>query len=164
MRIRAGGPPDGDAIFDLLDSAVTWLAARGRTDQWGTEPFARDPGEGIGRLIQEASVWIAEHDEHPIGALLLTSGPRPPLTPAPEPEVFVALLVTDHSVPGTGAALLDHARAEARRAGIALVRVDCYAGGDGALVDYYVRNGFTPVRRFQVGDWPGMLLEQRLTP
>jgi hypothetical protein len=48
-----------------------------------------------------------------------------------------------------------------------LVRVDCYAGDDQALVRYYESQGFRRVRPFVVeltGDrsWPGQLLEDRL--
>lgn len=86
------------------------------------------------------------------------------MPPADEPEVFIHLLVTDrrHAGRGVGAALLAHAVTETRRLGIGLLRVDCYAGSDGRLVDYYRRNGFEPVQPFTVGDWPGQLLAQRV--
>lgn len=59
--------------------------------------------------------------------------------------------------------LLDHARAEAADRGLGLLRVDCWAGGGGALIRYYQSAGFTPTVRFMVGDWQGQLLEQRMT-
>jgi hypothetical protein len=45
--------------------------------------------------------------------------------------------------------------------------VDCYAGGDRALVGYYERQGFTATESFEVPlksgvVWPGQILEQRL--
>ncbi len=63
-----------------------------------------------------------------------------------------------------GSALLAHAAEETRRAGVSLLRVDCYAGDDGKLVRYYEANGFTPVQSFTVGenDWPGRLLARRV--
>lgn len=63
-----------------------------------------------------------------------------------------------------GSALLAHAAEETRRAGISLLRVDCYAGDDGKLVRYYEANGFTRTEAFTVGenDWPGQLLARRV--
>ena len=63
--------------------------------------------------------------------------------------------------------LLDHARELAREAGVGLLRVDCFAGGDGALVRYYEKQGFTrdvefAVPRVNDSDWPGQVLVQRL--
>ncbi|MGH3434055.1 MAG: hypothetical protein ACRDQB_14590, partial [Thermocrispum sp.] len=56
----------------------------------------------------------------------------------------------------------EHARRIARQRGIGLLRVDCWAGGDGGLVAYYTGQGFTPTERFTVGDWPGQVLARRL--
>jgi hypothetical protein len=39
--------------------------------------------------------------------------------------------------------------------------VDCYAGGDGALVRWYESAGFTRTQAFEVRGWPGQLLERR---
>ena len=48
-----------------------------------------------------------------------------------------------------------------------MLRVDCFAGGDGALVRYYEKQGFTrdvefAVPRVNGSDWPGQVLVQRL--
>ncbi|MGR6918965.1 GNAT family N-acetyltransferase [[Actinomadura] parvosata] len=84
--------------------------------------------------------------------------------PAADPELYVQALVTDrrHAGLGIGRALLDRAATEARGRGLALLRVDCYAGHDGRLVAYYESCGFTRVAPFTVGEWPGMLLQRRL--
>jgi hypothetical protein len=62
--------------------------------------------------------------------------------------------------------MLRHAREVAVERGIALLRVDCYAGNDGALVRYYEQQGFTATAEFTVqlpkGPWSGQVLEQRL--
>lgn len=63
-----------------------------------------------------------------------------------------------HAGLGIGAALLAHAAEETRRAGVELLRVDCWAGGGGELVAFYERNGFAPASRFMSGDWPGQVL------
>ena len=88
------------------------------------------------------------------------------IPPVDEPEVYIDLLITarEFTGRGVGAFLLTEARAEARRRGRSLVRVDCWAGGDGALVRYYRGQGFTPTVTFEVDGWPGQVLEDRLPP
>ncbi|MFF8263817.1 GNAT family N-acetyltransferase [Streptomyces virginiae] len=168
IRIRPGGPADAPALLDMLDSAVAWMNARGNTEQWGTVPYSRRPGgtERVERYTTENTPYVAELDGVPVGALVLDSGPGPqlPIAPAGEPERYVRLLVSDrrHAGRGIGAALLAHAAEETLRAGITLLRVDCWAGGGGELVAFYERSGFTPTDRFLSGDWPGQVLARRL--
>ncbi|MFE9468200.1 GNAT family N-acetyltransferase [Streptomyces virginiae] len=168
IRIRPGGPADAPALLDMLDSAVAWMNARGNTEQWGTVPYSRRPGgtERVERYTTENTPYVAELDGVPVGALVLNSGPSPqlPIAPAGEPERYVRLLVSDrrHAGRGIGAALLAHAAEETLRAGITLLRVDCWAGGGGELVAFYERSGFTPTDRFLSGDWPGQVLARRL--
>ena len=112
-------------------------------------------------------LYLAESDGRPVGALAVGVAP-PYVPPATEPELYVILLVTDrrHAGRGIGGRLLDHARHLARRAGVAVLRVDCYRGPDVALVRYYESQGFVPTDEFTVdlprGPWPGQVLEQRL--
>ncbi|RKT55100.1 GNAT family N-acetyltransferase [Saccharothrix australiensis] len=166
MEIRRGGPADLPAIMAMLDGAVAWLDASGRTGQWGSEPWSADPRRAgrIADRVREDTVWIAEVDGEPAGALTHSPEPMDYVPAVDEPELYVRLLVTSRAFTGlgVGAALLDHARDQARRQGIDLVRVDCYAGGDGRLVRYYRSRGFTPVETFTVGDWPGQLLSDRV--
>jgi GNAT superfamily N-acetyltransferase len=108
---------------------------------------------------------IAEADGAPAGAMVL--GAAPSYVPAvSEPELYVQLLVTARSHAGRdiGRVLFGHARAEAAARGAALLRVDCWAGGDGGLVRYYQAAGFTPTVRFTVDDWQGQVLEQPIRP
>ncbi|KAL4788194.1 hypothetical protein BJX76DRAFT_199998 [Aspergillus varians] len=99
-----------------------------------------------------------------IGALAV--GERTPyVAPVSEPELYVRLLVTDRQWAGhkIGGRLLDHARDLANGAGVSLLRVDCYAGGDGRLVQYYESQGFKRSESFDVeGQWPCQVLAQRL--
>ncbi|AQT75083.1 GNAT family N-acetyltransferase [Streptomyces sp. fd1-xmd] len=168
IRIRPGGPADAPALLEMLDSAVAWMNARGNTEQWGTIPYSQRPGgtERVERYTTENTPYVAELAGVPVGALVLDSGPSPqlPIAPAGEPERYVRLLVSDrrYAGRGIGAALLAHAAEETRRAGIALLRVDCWAGGGGELVAFYVRSGFTPTEPFLSGDWPGQVLARRL--
>jgi GNAT superfamily N-acetyltransferase len=166
MRIRQGGPDDTEAIIAMLDGAVAWLAENGRSGQWGTEPFSASPEstERIEKRIRADTIWIAEIDGAPAGAMATSPEPKSYVDPADEPELYITLLVTDRSFAGrgVGATLLAHARDEARREGTGLMRVDCYAGGGGRLVAYYQRNGFTPTETFSVGEWPGQVLSLRV--
>ncbi|GAA3780494.1 GNAT family N-acetyltransferase [Streptomyces phyllanthi] len=170
LRIRPGSPADAQAILDMLDGAVVWMNERGNTEQWGTTPYSRKPGgvERIERYTTENDPYVAELDGTPVGAVVLDSGPSPqmPIAPAGEPERYVRLLISDrrYAGRGIGAALLAHAVEETRRAGVELLRVDCWAGGGGELVAYYERNGFTPTDRFvsESLGWPGQVLARRV--
>ncbi|WP_344922839.1 GNAT family N-acetyltransferase [Streptosporangium oxazolinicum] len=165
MIIRDGHLGDVPAVLAMFDGAVAWLTSLGRTGQWGSEPFSTDAArvERITSWATSGGMRVAELDGRPAGCLVV--GPAMPyVTPASEPELYVRGLVVDRRFHGrgVGAALLERARAEAAGLGIGLVRVDCYAGGDGRLVAYYESQGFTRTERFTVGDWPGQLLEARL--
>lgn len=168
IRIRRGGPADAPAILDLLDGAVAWMNARGNTEQWGTVPYSRIPGapERVDHYTTDCLPYVAELDGVPVGALVLDTGPSPkmPIAPAGEPERYVRLLVSDRGRAGLGigSVLLEHAAEETRRAGVDLLRVDCWAGGGGELVAYYERNGFSRTDPFLTGTWPGQVLERRV--
>ncbi|GAA2793306.1 GNAT family N-acetyltransferase [Saccharopolyspora taberi] len=164
--VRLGGRDEVPALLAMFDEAVAWLADRGSQDQWGALPWSQDPArvDGVRGLLDAGDLWIAEVDGAVAGATVL--GERPPehVPAAGEPELYVRLLLTSRRLAGRGigAALLEQARAQARRLGVALLRVDCWGGGDRKLVDYYVRAGFTPTETFEHRGWPGQVLEQRL--
>ncbi|WP_111554765.1 GNAT family N-acetyltransferase [Kitasatospora sp. SolWspMP-SS2h] len=222
MRIRTGGPESAAVLLSLLDGAVDWLAARGRTDQWGPVPWSRRPGavERAERVTAEHLVRIAwpgggggaggngedgngedgngedgngaggsgaggsgaggsgaggsgaggSGGGGPLGICVLADRAPAGLPAAGEPELFVRWLVTGpaHRGAGVGAALIADARRLARERGADLLRVDCYAGGDGGLVARYERLGFTRTTAFTedrpTGPWPGQLLELRVHP
>jgi GNAT superfamily N-acetyltransferase len=163
--IRRGRPDDAEAVLAMLDGAVRWLASTGRSGQWGTEPFSadRDRVAQVRRWAAGGGLRIADTDGEAAGAMVL--GQAPAYVPAADtPELYVLLLVTSraHAGRGVGAALLHCARAEAAERGATRLRVDCWAGGDVALVRYYQSAGFTPTARFTVGTWEGQVLEQPL--
>jgi GNAT superfamily N-acetyltransferase len=156
-------------VLGLLDRATEWLVELGRTDQWGTEPHSTNPRrvEQVTGFADDGGLWLGEQDGQVMGALAV--GERLPyVPPADEPELYVRLLVTDRATRGSGvgSVLLEHARELARQLGVGLLRVDCFAGGDGALVRYYERQGFTRSVTFAVpvkgSEWPGQVLEQRV--
>ncbi|NIK61734.1 GNAT superfamily N-acetyltransferase [Kribbella shirazensis] len=170
MTIRRAGPDDVPAVLALLDGATEWLVARGRTDQWGTAPHSTSPRriEQITAFAADDGLWVGTVADRTVGALAVGAA-LDYVPPAPEPELYVRLLVTDRASIGQnlGGVLLDHARTLAREAGVRLLRVDCFAGGDGALVRYYEKQGFTRDAEFAVprvneADWPGQVLIQRL--
>lgn len=151
-------------MLALLDGAVGWLVACGLSGQWGAEPFSADPSMApkVGRYAAAGQLRVAEEAGRVVGAIAL--GDVPAYAPeVDEPEIYLHCFVTDRARAGTGigALLLELAFAEAARHGIGLVRVDCWAGGDGRLVDYYRQAGFTPLRRLDVAGWPAQLFERR---
>ncbi|OGM45400.1 acetoacetyl-CoA synthase [Aspergillus bombycis] len=180
------------AVLHLLDTAVKWLVSQDRIGQWGAAPFSENP-KNPERLREFATtghgLWLAIKvaDDTPVrdqnrlsdtnaqtvngdtpgvvvGALAI--GDKMPYVPSvSEPELYVRLLVTDRQCAGNGIGkrLLDHARHAANSAGVSLLRVDCYAGGDGKLVQYYESQGFKRLERLNLeGDWPCQVLAQRL--
>ena len=165
MRIRPGGADDVPVVLALMDEAVEWLVARGQTGQWGTEPLS-----GRSSFVSQLEGWVAtgglrlaeSEDGRPLGALIVGAH-HPYVPPVEEPELYVILLVTSRrwSGEGVGTALVEQAIAEARGAGVQLLRVDCWAGAPG-LVQWYQAQGFVPIKRFAVGDWQGQLFELRI--
>ncbi|MFI9171876.1 GNAT family N-acetyltransferase [Streptomyces lincolnensis] len=168
ITIRDGGPEDIPVVLAMLDSCVEWLVAQGRTGQWGEKPMSQNPkvAESIAGYLETGSMFIAEADGVPAATLTLTDGPAAYVPPVDEPERYIHWLASDRRFKGHGAgsALLAHAAEATRRAGVSLLRVDCYAGDDGKLVRYYEGNGFTRAEAFTVGEkqWPGQLLTRRV--
>jgi GNAT superfamily N-acetyltransferase len=175
VRIRIAEPEDAAAVLRMFDGIVQWLVAQGRTGQWGTDLWSQTPAlvERVVGRIERREMRIAQGPEGGAGEILgvvsLSEDCSAYVSPPPEPELFINLLGTSRTAKGrnVGGLLLDAARAEARRRGLRLVRVDCYAGGDRKLNSWYVRQGFTEVGPFVVQragfeDWPGMLLAQYL--
>jgi GNAT superfamily N-acetyltransferase len=168
LRIRIGSAADAPAVVRLFDEAVAWLVARGQEGQWGTTPWSQRPelvarthawarGDGL-RIAQE------DGDATPLGALVLGAHP-PHVEPIEEPEAYVEALVTSRAHAGRriGAQLVAAAAEEARDAGAAVLRVDCWAGAP-TLVAWYERQGFRRSGRFDVGGWIGQVFTMRLAP
>ncbi|GLY64552.1 GNAT family N-acetyltransferase [Amycolatopsis taiwanensis] len=165
IEIRPGDGRDFPTLMAFFDDAVEWLVARGSARQWGTEPWSGNPQreDRVRGMATGGGLFIAELDGEPVGALVL--GDRLSYAPAvDEPEVYIGLLLTSraHAGRGVGSALLAFAREETRRRGIGLLRVDCWSDGDGALVEYYRGQGFTPTVEVPVNDTKVQVFEQRL--
>lgn len=172
ITIREGGPDDLPVILGMLDSCVEWLVSQGRPGQWGSKPMSQNPraAESVVGDMEKGTAYIAEVDGVPAAAITVTDAPGAYLShlPSPgEPERYIHWLVSDRRFKGrgVGAALLEHVAEETRRAGVGLLRVDCYAGDDGKLVAYYEANGFVPTETYtsgEDGDWPGQVLARRV--
>ena len=167
--LRRGTPRDVPAVLGLLDDAVAWVGSRGITGQWGTVPFSSLPArvEAARGWADSGGLVLATALDEPSGALAaaLVLGGAPAYVPSPDrPEVYVVLLVASRhpSARGAGAVLLEHAREVGLDRGVERLRVDCYAGGDQALVRFYEGNGFVRADTFRVGEWPGQVLVQEL--
>ena len=140
VRIRIAEPEDAAAVLRMFDGIVEWLVAQGRTGQWGTDLWSRTPAlvERLDGYIGRRELWVAEEGDPDrgeetrlLGVLAYSEKCSRYVSPPPEPELFVNLLGTSRAAKGrnVGGLLLDEARAVARRRGLRLVRVDCYAGG-----------------------------------
>src|SRR4051794_13038629 len=103
MMIRDGGPGDVPAVLGMFDSSVAWLVARGRTRQWGSRPFSTDPVrvESVTSWAASGGMRVAEIDGEPAGCVVLGS-PVDHVPPAPEPELYVQVLVIDQRFGGRG--------------------------------------------------------------
>lgn len=159
---------DFDAVIALMDEAVAWLVAQGRSDQWGSEPYSAVPRamEFMRGLIEPGDLFIGEIDGEIVGALIVNPEPLSYVPPVEEPELYVRLLVTSRRFKGRGLGLrlIAHAKEEARRREIALLRVDCYASRDEKLIGFYEGAGFTRTERLAVGEAeiPVQVFEMRL--
>ncbi|KAK4551517.1 hypothetical protein LTR86_011124 [Recurvomyces mirabilis] len=111
----------------------------------------------------------------PVAALILEAKSadyvRPVLLEQDEkdPFLYLAYLLTDRTAidlgKGAGAALILHAKVEARRLGLSRICMDCWSGNGGKLVQYYERQGFKSLGSFglnKLDDWPGEVLEMRI--
>lgn len=171
LVVRVGDESDAWILTDLFDASIDWMVARGLTAQWGSTPFSQVPArvEANRRWATSGGLRICERGGRPAAAMVLGTA-QPYVSPATEPELYVVVLVGSHEpfARGAGAHLLTVAEDEARERDLGLLRVDCFAGNDGALVRFYESCGFTRVETFSVDSWPGQLLQRqlarRLTP
>ncbi|KAJ5795162.1 Acyl-CoA N-acyltransferase [Penicillium paradoxum] len=189
--IVRGTVDDTPAVLHLLDTAAKWLVSHGRAGQWGEASFSENPrrieqikefatgGLGLWLAVKVSDGTTADPNQPTTSLLTTTSGGAPGtilgalavgdrmpyVTPVSEPEAYVKLVITDRQWAGNGVGkrLLEHARDLANEAGASLLRLDCYAGGDGKLVQYYESQGFERSETLDVeGKWPCQVLAQRL--
>jgi GNAT superfamily N-acetyltransferase len=154
VRFRKGTIVDADAVLALFDANVSWLSERGRSAQWGNEPWSESAKlTGFVRdLLASGEVTIAESDGEVVGASVVTDHPMPYVPAIDEPERYLKLLIASprHRGEKIGHRLIALARERTVADGVHLLRVDCWAGGDRRLVSYYTGEGFTPTQEIEV--------------
>jgi GNAT superfamily N-acetyltransferase len=166
FEIRRGDEDDLSWLLSLFDEAVAWMVARGQAGQWGSRPFSRTPRRiaRVGGLVDSGGLRVAERDGEPVAALVVGIAPLY-VPPSDRPELYINLLISSrrHVGSGIGAALVQHAVAEARERDAWQLRVDCWAGAP-TLVRWYCDQGFEPSGTFDVDGWPGQIFAMALAP
>lgn len=154
VTFRNGSDKDTAAVVALFDANIAWLVARGRSAQWGSEPFSTDPKkiEFVREILASGAVTIAEIDGEVVGASVVSDHPMPYVPAITTPERYLKLLIASphHRGAGIGHDLIELARARMVQEGIDLMRVDCWSGGDRRLVAYYESEGFIPTAEIEV--------------
>ncbi|EXJ80120.1 hypothetical protein A1O1_08262 [Capronia coronata CBS 617.96] len=83
-----------------------------------------------------------------------------------DPFIYLLYLLSDRRTApygkGAGAALISHAKDEARNLGLRRICLDCWRGNDNKLVHYYEKQGFRVIGNFDADNWPGAVMEMRL--
>jgi len=168
VAIRPGAESDAVALMSMWDRAVAWLVARGQTMQWGAEPVSERPGSRERALAWATSsmMRVAEIDGHTVGVSVIGDTPPSHVPAIVSRETYLHFLLTDrdHAGKGIGSDLVRRAAADAREAGSAILRVDCWAGAP-SLVAWYERQGFVRSDSFTVdvrGGWHGQVFEMIL--
>lgn len=154
-------------MLGLFDEAVAWMVARGQAQQWGSAPWSADARlrDRVAEMIAAGGLRVAQRDREDVGALIV--GSRPPHVPAiDEPELYLELLLVSRRCAGRriGEWLVTQAVTEARSRGVAVVRVDCWAGAP-SLVAWYEGCGFERAGTFEVdvrGGWRGQIFSMRV--
>ncbi len=166
IALRKAGPDDVGHVARLFDEAIEWFVRIGNTGQWGTRPFSERPEqvERIRGWCSEDGAWIATDDTGAVLGFLAVGDRHDHIPPVEEPELYVRVLIRSQSerARGVGRRLLAHAEELARQAGVCLMRVDCYRGGDGSLVRFYESCGYERSAQFEVKEWPGQILQRRI--
>ncbi|CAL8575947.1 hypothetical protein XPA_001841 [Xanthoria parietina] len=168
----------------LFDESVVWLTSRGLSSQWGSEPLKNDPAhvKKVEKLIEQSTVLLATpvksafSSSQPgiLGICLFSSSHRchpEVIPPASEPEYYIQAILTSRSSPsakGLGSAFVAEVERMAREAGIGLIRLDCYAGGEKGeegLVRVYEKMGFQKsggLLDYYESGWMGQVMSRRV--
>ncbi|WP_370679169.1 N-acetyltransferase family protein [Comamonas sp. GB3 AK4-5] len=166
LLIRRATALDVPAVLQVFDEVMAWFVQIGNEGQWGSEPWSALPRRV--QLVEDAcalpEAWVVEDEHGRLLAALILGEAQPYVPAATEPEIYVRVLVAsrDARARGIGRCLLAFADDRARAAGVQRLRVDCYGGGSGALVQFYESCGYARISTFSVDGWPGQLLGRSL--
>ncbi|WP_331768914.1 GNAT family N-acetyltransferase (plasmid) [Embleya sp. NBC_00888] len=173
MTVAGGGPDDVEDFLAMLHDHSSWLVPVQYVDLHATLEWEEPPPivKQVRRHARAGQTRICRDlITRTTGASALTDRAPEFVPPAPEPELYVHLLVTRVRFRQLSiAALITDARAEAARRGARLLRTHCWAGDDGRLVRDYEELGFTATLEFEVlrsdgSFWPGRVLQTRVEP
>ena len=155
-----------------MDERTEWLVSQGLPGQWGTERQSDQPRriEGATKMARSGGTWIAFENGPPgsteqVLGVLTVGDAASYVRPATEPELYVNYLITDPKRGGgrgLGGMFVQKAKALAEEKGVQVLRLDCYAGGEGKLVRWYESQGFQKQEAFEEKGWPGQVLSMRL--
>lgn len=163
---RPATPADATSVVGLFDEAIRWFATIDNQAQWGGIPFSERPEqvERVQGWCAEPGSWVAVDQDGGVGAALVLGDAHDYVPTTTVPELYVKVLIASRRAHwrGIGRSLLALAEEEARAAAADRLRVDCYAGGTGDLVRFYESCGYLATEQFQVGRWPGQILERSL--
>lgn len=153
MEFRTGSAEDTEQVLALFDANVAWLVERGRSAQWGSDPWSESPQKVafVCDLLSSGVVTIAQINGEVVGASVMADHPMPNVPAIDEPERYLKLLISSpsHRGEGIGHRLIEMAKESTIVAGLKLLRVDCWAGGDRRLVAYYTGEGFKPTEEIE---------------
>ncbi|WP_336788673.1 GNAT family N-acetyltransferase [Gordonia malaquae] len=164
--IRAARPDDADVVLGLFDDAIAWLAAAGLSGQWGSVPWSEQSASAdrVRREFATDGAWIAERPGLGVCGGMVLGSAMPYVQASTVSETYVRVLVGSRvdGARGVGRELLAAAERHAREAGSRRLRLDCYAGGSGALVDFYRSCGYVLVETLDLEGWPAAVLVRDL--
>ncbi|GAA4930183.1 GNAT superfamily N-acetyltransferase [Nonomuraea thailandensis] len=156
LILRPATTHDIPALLALMDSVLTWLVARGHTEQWGTVPFSRIPGfpELFTGWTSQGAITTAERGDTCVGLLALAPAPPPRIPPGliPDGALFIHTIMSTRSPAGQGVghALLEEAARQARSHGSPALGLDHWAGS-AELDQIYDKHGFARTGDYEDG-------------
>ena len=169
-EIKLATENEADEILRLYDEAVEWMVANGNTSQWGTEPLSKNEtfAERVKCWLRAKRSYLGLLDGRIVGFVALS-------TETPEyigtlktlvkvPSYYVVGLISDRNMKGNGIGkiLLHYADKIAHEQKHKAIYLDCWSGS-AKLPEYYENNGYERLASFEVGKWPGVLMEKQLT-
>lgn len=153
-------PDDAAAIADLRTCLVDWMHDHG-IDQWHHGEVGPDR---IREQVLRREWWLLRIRGGAVAATVRLLDQDPAIWgPSDRRAVYLHGLMVDRRYAGLGLGrqLLDWAAARARDHAVGLLRLDCVAS-NGALCDYYHRQGFSRVGTKQLrGNWADTALFER---